>query len=85
MTLAAQTARGGYLVLNDVWHRWWSASIDDEEAEILKANVLFRAVQVPAGKHTIVYEFKPIEGALAELREKLIGEDIDPEIALPTP
>jgi len=67
----------GFVLLNDVWHRWWTVTVDGEEAEILKANVLFRAVQVPAGKHTIVFEFKPIEGAFAELREKLTGEEPD--------
>ncbi len=67
----------GFVILNDVWHPWWTATVDGEEVEILKANVLFRAVQVPAGKHTIVYEFKPIAGAFAEMREKLLGDDED--------
>ncbi|MCA0425745.1 MAG: YfhO family protein [Proteobacteria bacterium] len=72
--IEVETPDPGFVLLNDVWHRWWTANIDGEEADILKANVLFRAVQVPAGKHKIVFEFKPIEGAFAELRERLTGE-----------
>ena len=62
---------GGFLVLNDVWHSWWQASVDDKPAEILKANVLFRAVVVPAGKHTVRFTFRPFSRAFAELKERL--------------
>lgn len=75
----------GFVVLNDVWHPWWTASVDGEEVEILKANVLFRAVQVSAGKSTIVYEFKPFSGALAEIRARITGEEIDSDAATQTP
>ncbi len=69
--IEVESDRAGFVVLNDVWHPWWSATVDGAEAEILKANVVFRAVQVPAGKHTVVFSFRPLDGALAELREKL--------------
>jgi len=62
---------GGILVLNDVWHPWWRASVDGKPEEILKANVLFRAVVVPPGKHVVRFEFHPFSGALAELKQKL--------------
>jgi hypothetical protein len=61
----------GFALLNDVWHPWWYATVDGEEADILPANVLFRAVQVPKGKHLLRFEFRPLTGALAELREDL--------------
>jgi hypothetical protein len=67
----------GFIVLNDIWHPWWRAQIDGVDTEILKANVLFRAVQVPAGTHRIRFEFRPLEGAIAELREK--AEPPEPE------
>ena len=46
----ADTPTGGMLVLNDVWHPWWRATVNGREREILRANVIFRAVYVPAGK-----------------------------------
>jgi hypothetical protein len=62
---------GGILVLNDVWHPWWRAQVDGVPAEILKANVLFRAVVVPPGRHSVRFSFHPLAGALAELVAKL--------------
>ncbi len=50
----------GFLVLNDVWHPWWFAEVDDKDAPILRANVLFRAVPVPAGRHHVRFVFRPL-------------------------
>lgn len=65
------TPAAGFVVLNDIWHPWWRAEVDGVDTEILKANVLFRAVQVPAGKHKVRFTFRPLEGAVAELRERI--------------
>ena len=64
---------GGILVLNDVWHPWWRATIDGADAEIMRANVIFRAVDLPPGKHTVRFSFEPLRGAWRELRAKLRG------------
>ena len=56
------TPRAGFLVLNDVWHPWWFGSVDGKPADILRANVLFRAIEVPAGKHVVRFDFRPVEG-----------------------
>ncbi len=55
---------GGWLVLNDVWHPWWYADIDGKAAKVHRANVLFRAVRVEAGRHTVQFEFRPVSGVL---------------------
>ena len=65
--IEADAPGGGFVVLNDVWHPWWRASVDGKPAEILKANVLFRAVVVPPGKHVVRFTFHPFAGAFAEL------------------
>ncbi len=64
---------GGYLVLNDVWHPWWEVTIDGKPAELLRANVLFRSVRVPPGRHVVRFSFHPIRGALRDFA-KLISQ-----------
>ncbi len=68
VTVEVNSPDGGYVVLNDIWHPWWFATIDGAPAEMLRANVLFRAVEVPAGVHTVRFAFRPLaglQGALA--------------------
>jgi len=69
----ADSACGGYVVLNDVWHPWWAATVDGKPTDIMQANVLFRAVEVTPGRHRVRFEFKPIEGAIAELEERMFA------------
>jgi hypothetical protein len=66
----AESPDGGYVVLNDVWHRWWTAEIDGRRVPILRANVLFRAVAVPPGRHRVTFTFRPLEGVLDGLRHR---------------
>ena len=68
MTLEAGSPQGGYVILNDAWHPWWFATLDGKDIPVLRANGIFRAVDVPPGMHTIVFEFRPVAGALAQLR-----------------
>ena len=55
----------GTLLLNDVWHPWWRATVDGKSREILKADVIFRAVSVPPGRHMVRFTFHPLAGAFA--------------------
>jgi hypothetical protein len=69
--VADAPAGGGIVLLNDVWHPWWRASVDGEPAEILKANAIFRAVVIPSGRHRVQFTFHPFAGAWTELWAKL--------------
>jgi len=62
---------GGFLLLNDVWHPWWRAEVDGRAADLLKANVLFRAVAVGPGRHRARFSFHPFGGAVAQLKAML--------------
>ncbi len=56
-----------FLLSNTMWHPWWRATIDGVPAPILKANVLFQAVQLSAGHHIVEFRFEPLEGAWDQL------------------
>jgi hypothetical protein len=71
VTVEVDSSTGGILVLNDVWHPWWRATVDSTATGILKANVMFRAVVVSPGRHIVRFAFHPLTGALSELRAKL--------------
>jgi hypothetical protein len=70
VTIETDAPSAALLVLTDVWHPWWRAEIDSAPVEMLKADVLFRAVAVPAGRHLVRFTFRPFVGALAEIASK---------------
>lgn len=65
---ATAPATGGWLVLLDVWHPWWSAEVDGEEVPIERADVMFRAVRLPPGEHRVVFRFRPFRGLWTDVR-----------------
>jgi hypothetical protein len=67
VALDVDSLDGGWVVLNDLWHPWWFADIDGQPADMLRANVLFRAVAVPAGRHTVRFTFRPLAGAWGQI------------------
>ncbi len=55
----ADAPDGGWLVLNDIWHPWWTATVDGAPTEILHANGAFRAVTLAPGQHRVRFTFQP--------------------------
>ncbi len=57
LLLSIQADVPGWVVVSDTWYPGWRAYIDGEPTEIVRANYLFRAVEVPAGKHQIEFVY----------------------------
>ena len=43
---------------------------DGEDAEVLRANVLFRAVEVSEGRHVVEFRFEPLRGLWRRLTQR---------------
>lgn len=50
----------GYLVLSEVWFPGWTCVIDGTPTPIYRANYAFRAIELPAGEHEVVFRFDPM-------------------------
>jgi hypothetical protein len=75
VTVSTITATPGYLVLNDVWHPWWTVTVNGAPAPLMQANVLFRAVAIPAGTSTVVFQFAPFAGLFQAISQRLKSAD----------
>jgi hypothetical protein len=53
------TPRAAMLVLNDSWGAGWKVELDGMEQPALRVNYAFRGVVVPAGKHRIIFLYRP--------------------------
>ena len=56
-----------FLVLSEIWHPGWQATIDGQPAALVRANGALMGLWVPPGAHQIAASFRPLhwEAALA--------------------
>ena len=59
VTVAVESETPGYLLLTDAYYPGWTATVDDEPAAVYRADVMFRAVRVPAGDSTVEFRYEP--------------------------
>jgi hypothetical protein len=59
MTLAVEAAAPACVVMVDAWSPGWSARVDGLPSAVLRANLAFRAVAVPAGRHEVELRYRP--------------------------
>jgi hypothetical protein len=57
--LATRLDSPGWLILTDTYYPGWQATVSGQATEIMQVDLLFRAIAVPEGKQTVVFEFKP--------------------------
>lgn len=60
LTYEAVTQTGGLAVFSEIYYpEGWSAYIGGKPAEIIRANYVLRALEIPAGNHKIEFVFEP--------------------------
>ena len=57
--ISTDSPRDGFLVFSDTYRPGWSALVDGSPSPILRAQTAFRAVRVPAGKHRVLFLYRP--------------------------
>ncbi len=50
--------RRGYLLQREAWYPGWRARVDGQETPVVRADVLYRAVPLPAGDHDVEVYFE---------------------------
>jgi hypothetical protein len=60
LTAEAELNESGLLVLIEAFDNGWRATVDGRPTEVLRANVLFRAVRLPAGRHVVRFTYRPV-------------------------
>jgi len=49
-----------FLYVSDTFYPGWKAYVDNKQTGIYRANLAFRAIEVPKGKHTVVFKYVPL-------------------------
>ncbi len=62
LVFQSNTTSDQFAVFSDIWYgpnKGWVATIDGKSTDYIRANYILRAMNIPAGQHEIVFEFKP--------------------------
>jgi hypothetical protein len=58
--IEAELDKPGLLILSDTYYPGWEATVDGIQASIYRVDGLFRGVYVNAGRHQIVFNYRPV-------------------------
>lgn len=70
-----QHSESSLLFLSDTYFPGWKAYVDGKSTEIYRADYAFRAIVVPAGKHTVTFVYKPLSftiGAITSVSSTMV-------------
>ena len=59
VALRADVAAPALLILADTFYPGWQATVDGAPVPVLRANLMFRAIALPAGQHDVVLTYRP--------------------------
>jgi hypothetical protein len=59
MEVRTKSTRAGFLITSDAYYPGWRASIDGRDVWLYRADYAIRGVLVPAGEHTVRFDYRP--------------------------
>ena len=59
MTFEAESPAAGWLLVSEKYFPGWTATVNGKDAPIERANVMFRAVRIGAGRSTVAFAYEP--------------------------
>jgi hypothetical protein len=60
LEVAVEACDESYLVVSDSYYPGWSATVDGAITPLHRADFALRAVRIPAGAHTVRFEYRPV-------------------------
>lgn len=65
LSVATTSDRERFLLISEVWHPGWKASLDGAFVPLLRADLALMGLRVPAGEHIVRLRFTPLHWHLA--------------------
>jgi uncharacterized membrane protein YfhO len=74
--IAVEARTSTVLTLHEPWYPGWEVEVDGVRKPLLRSDVLFRGVEVPAGNSKVVFTYRPLsrENLRAAL-DGILGRD----------
>ncbi|QRM31155.1 YfhO family protein [Microvirga sp. VF16] len=87
VTLDVENSENGVLVLHDIHYPGWEAWVDGERRPILRANLLFRGVEIGPGRHRVEFHFRPmsLENLVAAASDLIESDEKPIQTAIASP
>lgn len=60
LSLEYQGSQDGYLYFSDCYDTYWNAFIDGKGTDVYKANIAFKAIKIPYGRHKVDFIYSPV-------------------------
>lgn len=60
VVVKTDTVQPAYLLLTDVYYPGWNAYVDGKATPIYLADLAFRLIYLPAGQHTVIFQYVPL-------------------------
>jgi len=60
LAVETESQANRFLVISEIWHPGWHALLDGQELPLHCADLALMGAWLPAGKHRVVLEFRPL-------------------------